>query len=172
MGTGESIKDLRRLSNMTQQDFARFLGIPVGTLRNWEQGIANPPDYVVTMIINSIKRDKMINIETLQFIKAMDFLAKLSKSGIEEFGKATSKNIDDMVFYDEKNDNKVILQACVIDDEDCYHHDIAGYFENNEYSAKVKFGYEGEKYICVTLATSHKEIYIQDGEWDFDQIYL
>lgn len=31
-------KNLRRRLNMTQEDFDQALGIPVATLRNWEQG--------------------------------------------------------------------------------------------------------------------------------------
>ena len=63
------INDLRNITQMTQRQFAEYFGIPVGTLRNWEQGIANPPEYVFQMIITSIRRDKMINVETINFFK-------------------------------------------------------------------------------------------------------
>ena len=82
------ISDLRNITQMTQRQFAEYFGIPVGTLRNWEQGIANPPEYVFQMIITSIRRDKMINVETIKFVQMLDELAVLSKNGILPFENA------------------------------------------------------------------------------------
>ena len=36
-GTPE-VRDLRRRARLTQQEFAARLGVPVETIRNWEQG--------------------------------------------------------------------------------------------------------------------------------------
>ena len=33
-----AVRDLRRRANLTQQEFAARLGVPVDTIRNWEQG--------------------------------------------------------------------------------------------------------------------------------------
>ena len=33
-----AVRDLRRRSHLTQQEFAARLGVPVETIRNWEQG--------------------------------------------------------------------------------------------------------------------------------------
>jgi putative transcriptional regulator len=33
-----AVRDLRRRANLTQQEFAARLGVPVETIRNWEQG--------------------------------------------------------------------------------------------------------------------------------------
>lgn len=35
-------RKIRALFGLTQADFARMMGISVGTLRNWEQGIRRP----------------------------------------------------------------------------------------------------------------------------------
>lgn len=36
-GQGRKIKEMRRRGNMTQPEFARYLGVPFGTLQAWEQ---------------------------------------------------------------------------------------------------------------------------------------
>ena len=40
-GTPE-VRDLRRRARLTQQEFAERLGVPVETIRNWEQGKRAP----------------------------------------------------------------------------------------------------------------------------------
>lgn len=45
-----SIKGLRESTGLSQNDFARLFQIPVGTLRNWEQGTSNCPKYVYLML--------------------------------------------------------------------------------------------------------------------------
>jgi putative transcriptional regulator len=37
-----AVRDLRRRSRLTQQQFAARLGVPVETIRNWEQGKRMP----------------------------------------------------------------------------------------------------------------------------------
>jgi putative transcriptional regulator len=36
--TSPAVRDLRRRSRLTQREFAARLGVPVETIRNWEQG--------------------------------------------------------------------------------------------------------------------------------------
>lgn len=36
--TGPGVRDLRRRAQLTQIEFAARLGVPVDTIRNWEQG--------------------------------------------------------------------------------------------------------------------------------------
>jgi putative transcriptional regulator len=42
MATPPAVRDLRRRSRLTQQEFASRLGVPVETIRNWEQGKRMP----------------------------------------------------------------------------------------------------------------------------------
>ena len=37
-----TVRDLRRRAHLTQQQFAAKLGVPVETIRNWEQGKRAP----------------------------------------------------------------------------------------------------------------------------------
>jgi putative transcriptional regulator len=66
VGTLE-VRDLRRRARLTQQEFAARLGVPVETIRNWEQGkraprgparallavIAHAPDTVFAALAKS-----------------------------------------------------------------------------------------------------------------------
>jgi putative transcriptional regulator len=40
--TQPAVRDLRRRARLTQQQFAEKLGVPVETIRNWEQGKRAP----------------------------------------------------------------------------------------------------------------------------------
>jgi putative transcriptional regulator len=40
--TSPAVRDLRRRARLTQQEFAARLGVPVETIRNWEQGKRMP----------------------------------------------------------------------------------------------------------------------------------
>lgn len=167
------VSDLRRATNMSQREFAEHFGIPVGTLRNWEQGIASPPDYVFQMIFTSMRRDKMINLETIKFVKMLDELAALSQNGIEPFKNATEESFRQKVFYDvealeEKGGYKIVLDACIVDDPQCYHHDIISYYgeHNLEYNIRVIID-EDSAYIEVSLLVSEEIIVIENGKWYF-----
>ncbi len=45
------IKQLREINEMTQKEFSEYLGIPLRTLRNWEQGIREPNEWTLDLII-------------------------------------------------------------------------------------------------------------------------
>ena len=166
------INDLRNITQMTQRQFAEYFGIPVGTLRNWEQGIANPPEYVFQMIITSIRRDKMINVETIKFVQMLDELAVLSKNGILPFENVKEGELHEKVYYDsrikdELGNYKVVLDACVVDDPQCYHHDIISYYDSLEYNVRVVIDKESEPYISIKLLISKDIIVIENGTWYF-----
>ena len=44
------VKELRRLTGLSQSKFASYFGIPVRTLQEWEQERKSPPDYVIAMM--------------------------------------------------------------------------------------------------------------------------
>ena len=44
------IRALREKMGLSQSEFSKYFGIPVGSVRNWEQGLSNPPAYVVDLI--------------------------------------------------------------------------------------------------------------------------
>ena len=165
------IQEFRKLANMSQRQFASYFGIPLGTLRNWEQGIAKPPEYVLSMLVARVRRDKMINFETIKLIRLLDDLAAKTENGIKSFAEASETNRDDFVFYqevaDEEGNYPVVLDAMIIDDPECYHHDVISLCDGgtDEYTIRVvKDEVEGI-YVCVRLALSSEEIIIEDGRW-------
>lgn len=165
------IQEFRKLANMSQRQFASYFGIPLGTLRNWEQGIAKPPEYVLSMLVARVRRDKMINFETIKLIRLLDDLAAKTANGIKSFAEANETNRDDFVFYqevaDEDGNYPVVLDAMIIDDPKCYHHDVISLCDGgtDEYTIRVvKDEVEGI-YVCVRLALSSEEIIIEDGRW-------
>ena len=168
------ISELRNAVNMSQRQFAQHFGIPVGTLRNWEQGIATPPEYVFQMIFTAIGRDKMINVETMKFIKLLDELAACTENGIEPFSKATQETYGIKIHYDERNEDgdegyRVVCDACILDDPECYHHDIISYWDSEslEYQIRVIIDEENVPYIIVKLLLSEDMIAIENGRWYF-----
>ena len=168
------IGELRRITRLSQRRFAEYFGIPIGTLRNWEQGISNPPEYVFQMIFASIRRDKMINIETIRFMKMLDELAELSENGISPFEEATQATYQNQVFYDARQIDgdegyRVVQEAYILDDPKCFHHDIISYYDQGslEYKIRVIIDEEGA-YIEVKLLYSDSIIVIDKGSWYFD----
>ncbi len=45
-----TIKELRENTGLTQKAFATKYGIPLGTLRRWEQGESRPAPYILGML--------------------------------------------------------------------------------------------------------------------------
>ena len=45
-----NVREIRRKTNKNQEEFARMIGVKVGTLRNWEQGRRNPDGPAMTLL--------------------------------------------------------------------------------------------------------------------------
>ena len=48
------IKELRKMTGLTQKGFSEQYGIPLSTLRKWEQGEASPAPYVLELLGRTI----------------------------------------------------------------------------------------------------------------------
>ena len=49
-----SIQEIRYSTGLTQKAFASEFGIPLSTMRKWEQGEASPPSYVLELLSRAI----------------------------------------------------------------------------------------------------------------------
>jgi DNA-binding transcriptional regulator YiaG len=58
--SGEDIAALRRFVRLTQEQFARALGISVHTLRNWEQGRRTPDGPALALLRIAAKHPRII----------------------------------------------------------------------------------------------------------------
>ena len=114
----------------------------------------------------------MINIETIRFIQMLDELAILSSKGVEPFENAKEDTWRDKIYYDaeapDKDGYRIVLDACVVDDPQCYHHDIISYYDsgNLEYQIRVIVDDEGA-YIVVQMLISEDTIVVENGAWHF-----
>lgn len=164
---GSNIKVLREITGLSQTKFAALFGIPPGTLRNWEQGIAVPPPYVEHMIELILRRDDMINIETIKFVKMLDDLAEKSNVGIEPFSTISSQLFDKVVCYDDRKQDedgnyRIVLQACI--DEN--HHDVVACYEDtSEYAIHVVCSRKDGDYVEVYMHDSKTYIVVENGRW-------
>ena len=50
------VKKIRKKTGLSQEDFSRVFGIPLATLKNWEQG-RRKPDSAVCLLLNLISND-------------------------------------------------------------------------------------------------------------------
>ena len=58
--SGQDIVDLRRFVGLTQEEFARALGISVHTLRNWEQDHRKPQGPAIALIRLAARHPKIV----------------------------------------------------------------------------------------------------------------
>ena len=54
---GRMVRYLRLLTGMKREDFAKYLHIPLGTVRDWEQGKRKMPEYVYELIEYKVSRE-------------------------------------------------------------------------------------------------------------------
>lgn len=53
-----TITELRVERGLSQSQFAKRIGIPVGTLQNWEQGKRTPPSYVLDLVERVLRAEE------------------------------------------------------------------------------------------------------------------
>lgn len=51
---------VRSRLGLTQQDFAKMLGVPLGTLRNWEQGVREPAGAAKALLRIAAKHPALV----------------------------------------------------------------------------------------------------------------
>lgn len=50
----QNVKEIRESTGMSQKAFASMYGIPLSTLRNWEQGINSPAPYILNLLAKTL----------------------------------------------------------------------------------------------------------------------
>ena len=153
MDIKQQLKELRLKAGMTQKEFAKNLGIPIGTVRNWEQGIAAPADYMYEMISRIMEMDDMINWETIRLIDLMNKLCSLNTGRFIPFSEARPEQNplrfphDDNaigIFYDDEEPIELsgaetfyrAIADCQVDEA---HHNIISYWDD-EYKDQFYIG--------------------------------
>lgn len=49
------LKEARLNAGLSQKNFCKLTDVPIGSLRNWEQGLSTPPEYVITLLVEKVK---------------------------------------------------------------------------------------------------------------------
>ena len=79
-----AIKELRKTTSMSQSKFAGYLGIPVANIQHWEQGVSNPPSYLISLISRVMRYDgyidKSLSVQDIDAIRQTQ--ATLSMEGL------------------------------------------------------------------------------------------
>ena len=55
----EDVQQVRQTFNLSQDMFAKFMGVSVGTLRNWEQGRRHPSGAARVLLRIAIRQPKL-----------------------------------------------------------------------------------------------------------------
>ena len=55
----EDVQRVRQTFNLSQDTFAKFMGVSVGTLRNWEQGRRHPTGAARVLLRIAIRQPKL-----------------------------------------------------------------------------------------------------------------
>lgn len=94
------IRKQRQDFKLSQREFALTTGIPLGTVRNWEQEKCSPPEYLYGILYELLRRNSMLNVKTLKVVALLNELAEKEKNGIREFKNADEDNRETFLFYD------------------------------------------------------------------------
>lgn len=76
LNVAETLKEFRQKLNMTQKELAFECNIPIVTYEEWENGISEPPIYVIKLLAKALGleiSDKLVDVQTL-WLLANDYL--------------------------------------------------------------------------------------------------
>ena len=62
------IREMRNKLGDTQTEFAKRYNIPFRTIQNWETGLRNPPEYIISLLEDRIREDR-VNRKTVSLPK-------------------------------------------------------------------------------------------------------
>ena len=60
---GRMVKYLRLSTGMKREEFANYFHIPLGTVRDWEQGKRKMPEYVYELIEYKVSKELLVEKE-------------------------------------------------------------------------------------------------------------
>lgn len=94
-----TIKDLRTMSGMTQQEFANYFEIPKRTIENWEGGQRKCPEYLEKLIEYKLIKEGY----TLKLVEYNEGEARiLTEGSLEDIVKWLKDNPDEYEWINER----------------------------------------------------------------------
>ena len=55
-----TIKELRKMTDLTQEKFGEYFGIPRRTIQNWELGMRECPGYLLDLMEYKLRKENII----------------------------------------------------------------------------------------------------------------
>lgn len=94
-----TIQEIRALTSLSQPQFSEKYNIPLPTLRKWEQGKREPPDYLMELLEFKVRKDMGMDndlISKSQLLKKMNDFCGNQRYLISE---EVWKMVEDMPTY-------------------------------------------------------------------------
>lgn len=110
-----TIKEIRKLTGLSQPNFCDKYRIPLTTLRKWEQGQRTPPDYLVELLEFKVMEDLGMKFTLRNFLNALsnDIECTIVNDRYLEMAKTILNEeyigLDDDVEKFEIKDNKLFI---------------------------------------------------------------
>jgi predicted nucleotidyltransferase len=133
-----SIKTIRQNIGLTQEQVAELTGVPVKTLRNWEQQIRKPSEWTLDLVV-----DRLLRIKLEEQLQIDDDTGVLSFLTIKEEVSAVAKKYDI---------SKIYLFGSYVKGEATENSDIDLYMESD------LFGLSYFEFAEVLREKTHKKI--------------
>lgn len=89
-----TIRELRKLTGMSQSQFAKKYDIPLNTLQHWEGGYSEPAKYLVKLIEDTICKDRKVIQGNNTKEGTMYYYDELNKLVCDNKGNCLSLEID------------------------------------------------------------------------------
>lgn len=113
----QQLKTIRENVGLTQEQVANLTGIPVKTIRNWEQNIRKPSDWAMDLLIDRILRqqnEKQLPLDETNGILSFLTIKKIIEPIAEKYdinhiylfgsyAKGEANELSDIDFYMESN---------------------------------------------------------------------
>lgn len=81
-----TVKELRKESGMTQQQFGAYFGIPKRTVQNWEAGVNKCPEYLLKLMKFRLDQEQKNEVILKHFSDLMESFKDDEQRIIEEWG--------------------------------------------------------------------------------------
>ena len=107
----ERLRKLRKMFDMTQQEFADKIGVKRNTIANYEGGRNEPIDAVISLICNTYWDGERVNEEWLRTGKGEMFLPRTRNQAITDFAA-------DLITEPESFKTKLIEGLAKLDESD------------------------------------------------------
>jgi predicted nucleotidyltransferase len=117
-----NIKIVRENLELTQEQVSLLTGVPVKTLRNWEQEVRKPSEWTIDLVM-----DRLLRVKMEEYAKIDESSGVLSFLTIKENISKIAKNYDI---------EKVYLFGSYVKGQATQHSDVDLYMESDLYGLK------------------------------------